>query len=106
MLSVNLLLNSVFSTLGAKIFTADTSNFYLMTPLKRKEYVRLKLSVMLEDVVEYYNLKTKSTKNGYIFIAIKYGMHGLPQNELLVQELLEERVGKHGYYQTEYTPGL
>ena len=70
------------------------------------EYFRLKLSDTPEDVVEYYNLKTKSTKNGYIFIAIKYGMHGLPQNELLVQELLEERVGKHGYYQTEYTPGL
>ena len=52
-LSVKLLLNSFVSTPGAKVFTADISNFYLMMPLKRKEYVRLKLSDMPEDVVEH-----------------------------------------------------
>ena len=36
-LSVNLLMNSVMFTPGAKIFTADIRNFHLMTPLKRKE---------------------------------------------------------------------
>ena len=41
MLTVKLLLNSVVSTPGAQFFTVDTKNFYLMTPLKRKEYVRL-----------------------------------------------------------------
>ena len=33
-------------------------------------------------------------------------MCGLPQIGLLAQELLEERVGKHEYYQSEYTPSL
>ena len=106
MLSVKLILNSVVSTPGAKFFTADIRNFYLMTPLKRKEYVRLKLSDMPEDIVEYSNLKTKVTKDSYIFIAIKRGMCGLTQYVLLEQKLLEERVGKHGYYQSEYTPVL
>ena len=36
MLSVNLLLNSVVSTPGAKFSNACIRNFYLMTPLKRK----------------------------------------------------------------------
>ena len=59
-----------------------------MTPPKHKEYVRLKLSDMPEDFVEHYNLKTKATKYGYIVIAIKRGMYGLPQAVLLAQDLL------------------
>ena len=106
MLIVKLLLNSVVSTLGAKFFTAYISNFYLMKPLKRKEYVRLKLSDIYEDVVENFNLKTKSTKDGYIFIAIKRRMYGFPQAVILAQELWEERLGKRVYYQSEYKPGL
>ena len=53
MLSVMLLLNSVVSIPGARFFTTDISIFYLMMPLKRNEYVRLKLSDMPEDVVEH-----------------------------------------------------
>ena len=33
-------------------------------------------------------------------------MYGLPQSEFLAQELLDERVGKSGQYQIEYTPVL
>ena len=85
MLSVKLLLNSFVSTPGAKPFTADIRKFYLMKPLKRKEYVHLKLSEMPEDVVKHYNLKTKAIKDGCIFISIKSGMYGLPQSGLLAQ---------------------
>ena len=63
-------------------------NFHLSTPLKRKEYVCLKVGDMPEDIFEHYNLKTKSTKDGYIFIAIKRGMYILPQARLLAQEHL------------------
>ena len=52
---------------------------------------------MLEDVVEHYNLKTKYTKDSYIFITIKRGMCELLQAGLLANEILEERVGKNGY---------
>ena len=97
MLSVKLLLNSIVSTLGAKFFTTDISNFYLTKPINSKEYFRLKLSDMPEDVVKYYNLKTKSTKDGCIFITIKQRVYGLPQAGILTQELLEERVGKREY---------
>ena len=48
----------------------------------------------------------KFTKDGYIFVAIKRGIYGLPQSGLLAQKLLGERVGRRGYYQGEYTPGL
>ena len=38
-----LLLNSVLSLKGAKFVTFDIKNFYHQTPLKRLEYVRIKL---------------------------------------------------------------
>ena len=39
MLVEKLLFNSVVSTKDAKFTTMDISNFYLMTPLKRPEYI-------------------------------------------------------------------
>ena len=44
MLVAKLLFNSVISTPGARFMTMDISNFYLMTPLKRPEYIQMKLS--------------------------------------------------------------
>ena len=106
LLTVKLLLNSVISTPGAKFMTMDISNFYLMTPLKRKEYLRMKLTDMPEDVIKQYNLREKATDDGWIYVAIKRGMYGLPQSGILAQELLEQRLNKHGYHQSTFTPGL
>jgi hypothetical protein len=33
-------------------------------------------------------------------------MYGLPQAGIIAQQLLEERLAKHGYRQSETTPGL
>ena len=55
-ITVKLLLNSVISTKDAKFMTMDISNFYLMTPLERKEYLRMKLADFSEEVIEHYNL--------------------------------------------------
>ena len=56
LLTVKLLLYSVISTKGAKCMTLDISNFYLMTPLRRKEYVRMKLTDFPDNVIAHYNL--------------------------------------------------
>ena len=53
LLTVKLLLNSVISTPGAKFMTMDISDFYLMTPLKRKEYLRMKLADMPDNLRQY-----------------------------------------------------
>ena len=106
LLTVKLLLNSVVSTKGARFMTMDISNFYLMTPLKIKEYVKMKLDNFPEDVIEHYGLREKATPDGFVFVAVKRGMYGLPQAGILAQELLEERLGAHGYTQSKFTPGL
>ena len=56
LLTVKLLLNSVISTEGARIMILDISNFYLMTPRRRKEYVKMKLSDFTESVIAHYSL--------------------------------------------------
>ena len=43
MLAAKLLFNSVISTHGARFMTMDIANFYLITPLKCPEYVKIKL---------------------------------------------------------------
>jgi hypothetical protein len=43
LLTVKLLLNSVISTPGAKFMSLHISNFYLMAPMDRPEYVRMNL---------------------------------------------------------------
>ncbi|KAL7523082.1 hypothetical protein ACHAXR_000017, partial [Thalassiosira sp. AJA248-18] len=72
----------------------DIKNFYLMTPLKRREYVRLNMSDMPADVIKHCQLKEKATADGSIFVSIKHRMYGLPQSGLLAQELLKECLGK------------
>jgi hypothetical protein len=106
LLTVKLLLNSVISTKGAKFMTLDIANFYLMTPLKRKEYVRMRMSDFPPDVVDHYKLKDKVTPDGFVYVAIKRGMYGLPQSGILAQELLEKRLNNQGYHQSKHTPGL
>ena len=44
MLVAKILFNSVVSTRKAKFMTMDISNFYLNTPMKRPEYIRIKVS--------------------------------------------------------------
>lgn len=44
MLVAKILFNSIISTPGARFMTMDISNFYLMTPLLRPEYLRIRLS--------------------------------------------------------------
>lgn len=106
MLAAKILFNSVVSTPGAKFMTMDVSNFYLMTPLKRPEYIRVRLVDLPDEIIKEYKLRDKATKNGSIYLEVTKGMYGLPQAGLLANELLEKRLNKHGYYQSKLVPGL
>ena len=106
LLVAKILFNSVVSTPGARFMTMDISNFYLMTPLKRSEYVRVKLSDIPPEIISEYGLKEKATADDCIYLEINKGMYGLPQAGLLANELLEERLNKAGYRQSKLVPGL
>ena len=61
---------------------------------------------MPDDIIEHYNLRDKATPDGYINCEIQKGMYGLPQAGIITQQLLEERLQKHGYRHSQMTPGL
>jgi hypothetical protein len=64
MVTVKLHLNSVISTNGARYCTIDLKDFYLMTPMARPEYMRMKLKDLPAEFVELYNLTNKVNFNG------------------------------------------
>ena len=57
MLVVKILFNTVVSTRNAKFMTMEISNFYLMTPLKRPEYIRISIKDILEEIINEYQLR-------------------------------------------------
>ena len=74
--------------------------------LMRWEYVKLKLRDIPQEIIEEYKLQNKVTHDGHVYIEIRRGMYGLPQAGLLAQQLLEERLAKHGYHQSQLVPGM
>ena len=74
--------------------------------MTRFEYMRLKLSDIPEDVIDHYQLRKIATPDGFVYCEIQKGMYGLPQAGIITQELLAERLAKHGYHQSKTTPGL
>ena len=79
MLVAKLMFNSVISTPGARFMTMDISNFYLMTPLKRPEYIQMKLSDIPQEVIDEYKLCNMATADRSVYIKATKGMCGLPQ---------------------------
>ena len=84
----------------------DISDFYLETPLKRPEYVKLKLQDIPSEIINEYKLHKKSTPDGCVYVKVQKGMYGLPQAGLLSNEMLEQQLAPHGYYQSQLVPSL
>ena len=69
LLLIKVFLNSVISTNGAKFATADLSNFYLMTPLKRPEYGRVKITDIPDEIINEYKLNEKAI-DGWVYFKV------------------------------------
>ncbi len=61
---------------------------------------------MPDSVIKHFNLRDKATSDSYIYCEIQKGMYGLPQAGMIAQQLLKEHLQKHGYRQSQTTPGL
>ena len=106
MLVARILFISVVSTKGAKFMTLYISNFYLMIPLKRSEYIHVKLTDIPQEIIDEHKLLDKATPDGSIYIEANKGMYGLPYAGLLANELFEKRLNENGYRQSKLVPGL
>ena len=61
-LVVKILFNSIILKKVARFMTINISNFYLMTPLKRPEYIRIHVRYIPDEIIKEYKLKEKQTK--------------------------------------------
>ena len=100
-----ILWNSTISTPGARYVCSDAKNFYLATPLKDPEYMRIAANLVPQEFIELYKLQDK-IKNGYIYMKIVRGIYGLPQSGKLANDLLKKRLAEEDYFEVEHTPGL
>ena len=101
MLVANILFNIFISTKDAKFMTINISNFYLNSPLRRPEFVKIKINNIPEEIIKEYKLRDKVTPTGHVYIMVTKCMYGLPQAGLIANKLLEKRLNKHGYRQSK-----
>eukprot|EP00804_Cyclotella_cryptica_P003430 CCRYP_002088-RA/>CCRYP_002088-RA protein AED:0.24 eAED:0.23 QI:0/0/0/1/1/1/2/0/894 len=106
LLLIKIFLNSVISTKGARFANADIANFYLMTPLKRPEFAKVRLADIPAEIIELYNLDQLASPDGWIYVRVTRGMYGLPQSGSLGHDLLEQRLNNEGNFQSRIAPGL
>jgi hypothetical protein len=99
------LMNSITSTPGARCIMVDIKGFYLCTPMKCSEYMRLKVTDIPEEIMREYKIQELVTQDGYVYCKITEGMYGLPQAGIIAQELLKERLAEYGYHQSKIIPG-
>jgi hypothetical protein len=106
MILFKILINSILSTPNVKCLMMDIKDFYLRTPMKRSEYMQLKLTDIPDKVIEHYNLRELATSDEYVYCEVTKGMYGLPQAGIIAHKLLEKRLAEHGYYQSKIVHGL
>jgi hypothetical protein len=103
--TAKILINSVISTLGAKFPVIDIKNCYLNTSFRRFEYMVINLSSLPQETIDKYDL-IKLAQDIKVYIEIQKGMYGLPQADILANELLQHNLAKDGYRPTQHTHGI
>jgi len=88
------------------MLTMELKDFYLNTPMERPEFIQIKMSDIPEDVIQHYKLRDTVEADGYVYCRVEKDMYGLPQSGIIAQDLLEKRLAKYGYSQSQLTPGL
>ena len=84
--TTKMFLNSVISDRGSRFMGIDIKDFYLGTPLKRYEYIRLKYDIIPQEIIEQYHLLEFVEVDGYVYFEVRKGMYGLPQAGRLANE--------------------
>ena len=103
MLETKLLVNFTISDAkhGARFLSVDIVNYFLASPMERKEYAKVRLKYFPNDIQIQYNLREIAIEDGYVYIAIEKGMYGLKNAAILAYDNLKINLGHFGYYPGE-----
>ena len=97
--------NSVLSTSGAKYYTSNISNMYLISLLPETKYVRFCYNLIPPRIIAYYNLDL-IVVNGYVYACINRAWYGLKQGGFIAHQDLFDHLKQHGYVRAGVTDGL
>ncbi len=106
LVTAKLFINSTNSTPNAKFYGINLTNFYLMTPMSKYEYMRSCLELIPDKIITKYNLRDIVNEQGWVYVEIQMGMYGLPQAGILANKLHKKRLNAKGYYHCQHTPSL
>ena len=74
--------------------------------MKTPKYMKLKIDIIPDDIIERYNLNEKVDDEGYVYVKIKKGMYGLKEAAILAYDQLKTFLNAAGYYHVLGTAGL
>ena len=101
---VRTLLNSVLAD-DAEFMCCDITDYYLGTPMKRSEYMRVHRRQLSAPIIAELDLEPYLCDD-IIHFEVTKGMYGLPQAGLLAQKRLVSHLATHGYIESDAVPCL
>ena len=106
MTSTKIQINATLSDSEAKWLGLNLKDFYLNTPMKQKEYIRILLRLIPREIIDQYQLKAFQEADRHIYFEVSKGMYGLPQPSIIAYKQLKKHLRPHGYGPLRHTPGL
>jgi hypothetical protein len=103
--TIKMLINSVTLTPGARFATFDLNDFYLGTPMARKEYMHVSTNSIPQSIIDQYHLLDLD-HNIFVLVEISRGIYGLSQAGILAYNQLVAHLATHRYTPCEHTTGL
>ena len=99
-MDTKIILNSVISqaSKGVKFLSCDLKDFFLATPMKESEYMKIPYKYFPSDIRHKYNLHSILHTDGYIYCKINKGMYGLKQAAVLAYNKLSTHLSDGGYH--------
>ena len=68
--------------------------------------MRIPLKIIPQEIIETYDLKALVDDQGWIYMRIEKGMHGLKHSGIIANQELVNYMAPFGYHIVKNTPGL
>jgi hypothetical protein len=96
MSTTKMLFNSTISTKNGRFTIFYLKLFYLGTPMRIWEYIRIHISTIPDSIIVKYKL-SDLVHNGYVLVKIMKGVYSLPQPRILAYGQRVAHLAQHGY---------
>jgi len=70
------------------------------------DHMHLRLDIIPEEIIVKKNFRNLVDEENWVYIKIGKGVYGLPQADILANQLLEKCLSTKGYYRCQHIPGL